>query len=625
MSEHMAPAYARRATLWLGYLLPWWIIIPLGTWLIYNNASSRELDQIRYTQRDLVAHDNRLVESYLTKVYQDVLLLAGSTASVLDSSTAAPDALLASLFGDVGRAYPQYMQIRWLSNQGIEQVRVDRTGPQLKTITGQDLQNKDRRYYVQQGLKTEPGKVYVSPLDLNVEAGQIETPYRPTLRAVTKVVTASGETQGIAVLNLDASQLIAELRTSADAMLVDEQGYWLVGPDASKEWGFMFNDPSRRIQVEYPEVWQRIVTEQAGQFLDEHGLWTFARANPEQDLQISADEIPELYTLSRVTTPLVLQRQLQLFYFCVGAAVLLIVTCLAGFLALSSRRLDSRAKELQHSNAQLTTTLGQLQASQDELVRTEKLSSLGLMVAGVAHELNTPIGAGMLCVTTLADRIRDFKQAFLAGGVKRSELEQLLQHQSEGLQMAEASLNRAATLIQQFRQVAADRANADIQSFSLQALVADILALTHGQWKHSGHQVVTDIPADIEMISYPGPLGQVIQNLLHNALVHAFTLGDTGTISISASVSADQSVDILVSDDGIGIAPEHIKRVFDPFYTTRRGAGGTGLGLHIVHHLTTEVLGGRVWIETGLHQRGTTMHLRFPLDCRMPLKETLAE
>ena len=608
---------------WMSYLLPWWLLVPLGSWMMYHYASQWQIDQLRYAQQELVDRDTLVLDARLARVKQDVNLLAQMTASVLADPQLDENeqlSLLQRLFVDFSTAYPSYMQVRWIGTSGVERVRVDHTDNLRRVVAAEALQDKSLRYYVIEANRLAPGAVYYSPFDLNIEGGEIEKPYRPTLRVATKVMNADGGELGLALLNLDGSGLLERLRQSGKTMLLDAEGYWLLSTDGHREWGFMFDDPEQRLAVVHPEVWRRMQQEQQGQFIDDSGMWTFSRVGPKLN---GNSQVPVLYTLSHDEQPLFIQARLKQLYSGVGAAVLLCMTLLGAFLARSNLSLAAKAHELQQSNAALAMTLAQLRASQQELIRTEKLSSLGLMVAGVAHELNTPIGAAMLCVTALNDRVDELKRDYHNGNIKRSQLEEFIEYQEEGLTLAERNLKRSALLIQQFRQVAADRANADRQAFWLHELIADILALNHGQWKHYHHKLITDIPSDIHMLSYPGPLGQVIQNLVHNALIHAFEEADRGEVHICARKLQNQ-VEVCVVDNGIGIKEQDHQRVFDPFYTTKRSSGGTGLGLHIVHHLTTEVLGGSVRISSGINGIGTSMILLLPLE-QIELKSSKEE
>ncbi|HCD14162.1 MAG TPA: hypothetical protein DEQ41_10540 [Shewanella sp.] len=614
-SEGVSSGRTRRNSwlTWVSYLLPWWLLVPLGSWLMYHYASQWQIDQVRYAQQELVDRDTLVLSATLTRVHQDVSLLSQMTASVLADNRLGETEqleLLQRLFVDFSSAYPSYMQVRWIGNSGVERVRVDYIDNQRRVVAADALQDKSSRYYVIEAKRLASGAVYYSPFDLNIEAGKIEIPYRPTLRAATKVMDSNGKALGLALLNLDGSGLLERLRQSGKTMLLNAEGYWLLSTLGHREWGFMFDAPEQRLAVIHPEVWRRIQEEPQGQFIDETGMWTFSRVAP---ILNGDSKVPMLYALSHDEQPLLIQARLQRLYAGVGAVVFLCMTLLGAFLARSNLRLEDKAHELQQSNAALAMTLAQLKTSQQELVRTEKLSSLGLMVAGVAHELNTPIGAAMLCVTALNDRLGELMRDYHNGTIKRSQLEEFIQYQEEGLTLAERNLKRSALLIQQFRQVAADRANADRQAFWLHELVTDILALNHGQWKHSHHKLTTDIPSDIHMHSYPGPLGQVLQNLVHNALIHAFEDTERGEIHICAR-KLQHKVEICVMDNGVGIEEQDCQRVFDPFYTTKRNSGGTGLGLHIVHHLTTEVLGGSVRISRGVNGIGTSMILLLPLE-----------
>lgn len=277
----------------------------------------------------------------------------------------------------------------------------------------------------------------------------------------------------------------------------------------------------------------------------------------------------------------------------------------------ANHRLTAQSEALDHANAELSRQLAELRRTQRELVNTEKLSSLGTMVAGVAHELNTPIGAAMIAAALVAEQVEHLQQAY-DQGLRRSALESHLSAQRETAGELLANLQRAGRLVSQFKQVAADRATADRGRFTLAAVVSDVLALLHGTLRRSPHRVVTDLPTELELDSYPGPLGQVIQNLVQNALVHAFPDGRPGTVSVTARRVASE-VELDVCDDGRGIDDTTAARVFDPFFTTRRGQGGTGLGLYVVHQLVSAILGGTIELGPGEDGRGTRFRLRLPV------------
>lgn len=250
------------------------------------------------------------------------------------------------------------------------------------------------------------------------------------------------------------------------------------------------------------------------------------------------------------------------------------------------RRVIERTAELETSNASLSQAMGRL-------VQREKLASLGNLVAGVAHELNTPIGNALMVASTLSEGHRQMSSALAAGHLKRSTLENFLQENDEAAQLVERNLQRAATLITHFKQVAVDRASMRRRSFGLDELVADVLLTLSPKLKRLPHVVAVDIPADITLESYPGPLEQVLTNLIENSLVHAFSPGKIGRIRLSAQASEGHVV-LRYEDDGIGIPADIHRRVFDPFFTTRLGQGGSGLGLYLVHNLVHGPLGGHI-------------------------------
>ncbi|MDE1545603.1 ATP-binding protein [Dechloromonas agitata] len=278
-------------------------------------------------------------------------------------------------------------------------------------------------------------------------------------------------------------------------------------------------------------------------------------------------------------------------------------------------RVQKRTEELRAANTALSTTVEHLQMAQTELVRSEKLASLGSLVAGVAHELNTPIGNGVMAVSTLRGALKTFRERS-AEGLKRSLLDSFVESVDTGSLIAERNLERAAELVTSFKQVAADQTTSQRRAFCLDEVVHEI-ALTLGpSLRHSVAQLNVDIPEGIRMESYPGPLGQIIANLITNATIHAFTDRQQGQIRIVA-LASDQQVQIWVGDDGVGIPANLLPRIFDPFVTSRMGRGGTGLGLHIAHNIAQNVLGGRI-SATSVEGSGTVFELEIPLVAPQP-------
>ena len=277
-------------------------------------------------------------------------------------------------------------------------------------------------------------------------------------------------------------------------------------------------------------------------------------------------------------------------------------------------------QRVQERTLELTEAMERLQATQSELVRSEKLSALGSLVAGVAHELNTPIGNSLTVASTMLDQTREFRQG-MASGLTRSKLENYVANTNEGTGILMRSLRHAADLVASFKQVAVDQTSVNRRRFDLHDTVEEILLTLGPSIRKTQHTVHSHIASDLSMESYPGPLGQVLTNLINNAMVHAFEGVAHGVITIAAQLQGEHHVKITVQDNGVGIPAANLERVFDPFFTTKLGRGGSGLGLNIVYNLVREALGGTVTVASEPGQ-GACFTLVLPL--RAPVVDPVA-
>ncbi len=273
------------------------------------------------------------------------------------------------------------------------------------------------------------------------------------------------------------------------------------------------------------------------------------------------------------------------------------------------QRVGERTRELE-------SAVDDLHRTQDELVRSEKLAGLGSLVAGVAHELNTPIGNAVIVASTLADQQRRFADE-MAAGLRRSSLARFVGEVHEGIDVMERNLRRAAELISSFKQVAVDQSSHQRRQFDLREIVHELTLALSPTLRRSNVEFTDDLPAGVTLDSYPGPLSQVIMNLVNNAVVHAFAQQPEPRIEARGQVANGQ-LTLTLTDNGCGIPPENLSRVFDPFFTTRLGQGGSGLGMHIVYSMVTELLGGSVHLDSTVG-RGTTVTLRIPLQAPQPV------
>lgn len=276
------------------------------------------------------------------------------------------------------------------------------------------------------------------------------------------------------------------------------------------------------------------------------------------------------------------------------------------------QRVAQRTDELQQANDELAYTLETLNMAQAELIRSEKLAALGSLVAGIAHELNTPIGNSLMVASTLSDQTHALLDAYRDNGLKRSTLEHYLDDAGQASEILMRNLRRAADMINGFKQVAVDQTSSQRRKFSVAEAVSENLLTLWPTIKKTAFEVRKEIPETLVMDSYPGPLGQVITNLVNNALLHGFENRQTGTVSISAKADNAGWMELSISDDGVGIPAANLNRIFDPFFTTKMGSGGSGLGLNIVHNIVTRVLGGRIRVQS-MQGKGATFILNLPL------------
>lgn len=277
---------------------------------------------------------------------------------------------------------------------------------------------------------------------------------------------------------------------------------------------------------------------------------------------------------------------------------------------IEQRKLAHEA--LQREKDEQKILIAKLEQATNQLVQSEKLASLGSLVAGFAHELNTPLGNSLMVASTLSTRIDEFAAQLNAGALRKQALLDFVEQSCQAAALLQRNSQRAADLIGNFKEVAVDQTSMRRRSFDLRQALDEVLSALQPKLRHTGHHLEVSVPAGIVLESYPGPIEQIVTNLLANSLLHGFEGIAAGTIRIGAEVLADARVALTYADDGVGIDEADAKRVFDPFYTTKLGSGGSGLGLYIVYNLTTGVLGGTIKLSSGPGQ-GVRFELLLPL------------
>jgi signal transduction histidine kinase len=257
----------------------------------------------------------------------------------------------------------------------------------------------------------------------------------------------------------------------------------------------------------------------------------------------------------------------------------------------------------------------QLQDAQTQLLSQEKLAALGSLMAGVAHELNTPIGNSLLIASTMQAKTADIEALMSGPGLRRSEMAAYLDDTKTATVLVLRGLSSAAELVNSFKQVAIDRTTEQRREFNLLQVCRETIATMMNRIRAANHEIELRIAEHIVLDSYPGPFGQVVANFINNALLHAFGGERRGRMLLSAASPIPGRVLVEFRDDGAGIAEEHLARIFDPFFTTKLGQGGSGLGLSISYNIVTALLGGQVAVAS-THD-GTSFTLDLPL-CAPP-------
>ncbi|WP_293268712.1 HAMP domain-containing sensor histidine kinase [Neptunomonas sp.] len=268
---------------------------------------------------------------------------------------------------------------------------------------------------------------------------------------------------------------------------------------------------------------------------------------------------------------------------------------------------------LKDAHQTTATALSDLKQAHSSMIQSEKMASLGSLVAGIAHEINTPLGNSLTVATSVSDITRKIKIDIDAGTLTKSALDNFVESITEASTILERNLHTAAKQIRNFKNVAVDQTSEKRRLFDVKQVVEEVIYTLNPQIKHTPYRVEVSIPSGINMNSYPGPLGQIITNCFNNALLHGFEAKKSGLISIKASLMNEGWLSLDISDDGQGMALEECMKAFDPFYTTKLGSGGSGLGLNLVYNLTTTILGGAVDIKSTINM-GVTLSFKLPIN-----------
>ena len=275
------------------------------------------------------------------------------------------------------------------------------------------------------------------------------------------------------------------------------------------------------------------------------------------------------------------------------------------------KKVEERTAELKITNNTLLSSLDELRQAQDQLVQSGKMAALGELVAGVAHEINTPLGIGVTAASHLEIKVRDHSKRYHNNQLTRSEFEAFLRTALDSSNMVLANLNRAAEMVRSFKQVAVDQSDQEMRDFNVKSYFEEIFRNLQPELKRTKHEVTIHCQEGLVVTGYPGVLYQIVTNLVMNSLIHGFEGIESGRIQLDIRLE-EENLKLRYSDNGCGISEKHLAKIFDPFFTTRRGQGGSGLGMHIVYNLVTQNLGGKIECKS-TEGKGVTFYLSIPV------------
>lgn len=594
-------------------LLPWVIVVCLAGALGYLRLLDLRLTPLRNAARLLIEQSIALTGSELSNLSRDALVLgqnpALTSAISADNLGAAGTALLT-----FARASRPYARIAWVDETGRERSRVDNTDGIATLVEAARLRRSGVEPWAQTLSDLLPTEARFTPLDFR--DGTVR------LRAASPVYDGRGRQRGMVVVTLDLRRLLTQIQALEAAGI---EAIRLFGPDGrlveagSVTPGLPHTDPA---------LWQLMQEQGRGRREGAEGMWHFQDFLPTEPgpgrlaaatwyfmAQVPADTVGHLRSTSAWQSG--------------GTSALLLL--LAAWATWRRRQIECERERLladlqtNHqalaaAKAESEASLERLQHLQAELVQAEKLASLGLLVAGVAHELNTPLGSAKVTASTMTRRLDDALQSANNGTLSAAQVRAVLDNQRAGLDIVDHSLGRAGQVIRLFKQLAVDRGTVERRVFALDDVLSDVQRLLAARQLAPQIPLHIDSAAGLFLDSYPGPLGQVVENLVGNAQLHAFDPdGASPERTVPAEIRVSSQLDphsgllhIVVSDNGCGIDAAVLPRIFDPFFTTRRGRGGTGIGLHLCHHFCTQVLGGRVTVSTSPGQ-GSQFTVQIPL------------
>ncbi len=589
----------------------WLFFVVLVCALVFRLAFVDRLNELKQPyeirQGALIDQAALLINTRLSLVETQIRLFRHEL-ELLNPAQAELEPAMISMF----KLYSDTLQVRWINEQGFEQVRLNKTADNGVTVMlTEELQNKRNRYYVEAGLALADDEVFISQIDLNMERGKVERPFQPTLRGVIQASLASmGD--GLLVINFDLRSLLDEVaalsETNIQLLIAAGDDRWIVHPDKRKLWRSDLNLEAAGIETDLPKLVQSIEDDGLAQGAEHNNqLFTAQRlASPYQGESSLQDIVVITQTAPLVLRTLKTQALLR-------AALLAIATGIAGVILLTLysrhlREVNDLSVILEHERDNLKTTLERQSSLINELAETKKLSSLSIMVAGLAHELNTPVGATQLALSSqasLLDNLIENKNT----GLTKSAFDNYLKQSGKSLHQAQRNNQRAIELIQSFKRLTFERANNELNTFNVAQHLDDLCKSMHGLLHKHNIRLDNNLPNHITLTGYAGAFSQIVQIIISNAIDHAFENMAGACLELSCEYRG-QDVVVIIGDNGKGIKADELPHIFEPFVTSKRQQEHTGLGLHMARVWIEQAFSGDIKVESSPGV-GTTFELTF--------------
>lgn len=576
-----------------------------------------KINQLAWNESELLSRSANVFSREMGHVKRVTLLLKNSIKARLISQNEYGEDVewqnqVAGEFWQFARTSDLISQVRWVTAEGKELIRINSHDGVITRVPDHQLQDKSDRNYVKEAPSGD--EVYISALDLNIENQEIIRPFQPTVRGVVRV---DERVSGILVVNYDLSRLFTLMRTFSNDNVVievlDSKGNWLLSEDKTLEWSGILrpDDSNATIATHYPRLWDKVrASSGLDRYFDYDQLWSFLTL-PIDDLDMRI-EPSTLYFVAHSSPEgfAVWKRNLLFFIFLGASGVFAFLSWLVWGQVTAQFETYRLLRSVQHekllaeqANRKLSFSNKRLVDLQDELVESSKLSSLGLMMAGLAHEMHTPLGGVRMALSSsrvLLDREMNLNPS--------EGLDKL----NDALTIANKNLTRALDVVSSFKRIVSNRTVKDIQPFFFHTVLNDILFSYQSVLKDRKEiRLITECPQDIEMLGYPGAMSQIIQNLFDNALEYAFQPLANGNISIVAYKEKENLI-LSFEDNGNGISPDILNTVFEPFITTGRKIHHSGLGLYLVNQWVYQLMKGHIDITSELGV-GTKFLITIPL------------